>query len=401
MSELLQLDAAEQRVLGSLLEKQRTVPASYPLTLNSLRTACNQLNSREPVTDYSEADVTATLKALKDADLVRFVWAGKGSRAVKYHQLLEETLALQPEEAALVTVLLLRGAQSSGELRTRTERLHPFADREAVEATLRGLATRAVPLVRELPAARGQHDSRWIHLLGPVVTAEPTTEAAVDLEAPLAAGAEVRDAAVQRTYDTVAAAYAERFADELDHKPFDRWLLRRVAFLAGDAPVIDVGTGSGEVAGYLADEGCEVTGVDLSPEMVAVAAARFPAAEFVVGDLRRLLKPRTASGYGAITAWYAMVHHTPSELTGVLSALARVLVPGGHLAIALHAGPEVRHLDEFLGHEVDVDFVLHDPASVLASLDAAGFDVLERYVRGPIAVVEEPTDRLYVLAQLR
>ena len=101
MSELgegLELDAVDQRVLGSLLEKQRTVPASYPLTLNSLRTACNQSNSRDPVSDYDEPTLQAAVKSLKERGLLRIVWADRGPRTLKYHQVLDERLSLQPDE---------------------------------------------------------------------------------------------------------------------------------------------------------------------------------------------------------------------------------------------------------------------------------------------------------------
>ena len=126
------LDAEEQRVLGSLLEKQVTVPASYPLTVNSLRTACNQTSSREPIVDYDERTVELTAKRLREKGLARIVWADTGRRTLKYHQTLDEALGLDDDERALLTVLLLRGAQAPGELKTRTDRLYAFADREAV-----------------------------------------------------------------------------------------------------------------------------------------------------------------------------------------------------------------------------------------------------------------------------
>ncbi|MGH3589033.1 MAG: DUF480 domain-containing protein, partial [Pseudonocardia sp.] len=163
-----QLSAVEQRVLGALLEKQRTVPASYPLTLNSLRTACNQSSSREPVTDYDDALLHATLKELRDRELVRPVWSGAGSRVVKFHQRLEEHLGIGEPALAVLTVLLLRGPQAAGELRTRTARLHSFDDRAEVEATLRELAELSEPLVVELERRPGQQDRRWAHLLGPL-----------------------------------------------------------------------------------------------------------------------------------------------------------------------------------------------------------------------------------------
>lgn len=167
VSELPVLDAEEQRILGSLLEKQTTVPASYPLSANALKTACNQTSNREPVVDLDQQTVERTAKALKDRGLLRIVWSDTGRRTLKYHQVLDEHLGLEPDERALLTVLLLRGAQAPGELRTRTERLHGFADRGEVEACLDRMAIRPQPLVRELERRPGQQDPRWVHLLGP------------------------------------------------------------------------------------------------------------------------------------------------------------------------------------------------------------------------------------------
>ncbi len=397
----LVLDAVEQRVLGSLLEKQRTVPASYPLTLNALRSACNQTSSRDPVSDYDDQTLQESVRGLKERGLVRIVWADRGPRTLKYHQTLDEALSLQPDERALMTVLLLRGPQAPGELRTRTERLHPFADREQVEAVLRRMAALPTPLVRELERRPGQQDRRWAHLLGaaPAETAASAAAAPVaDLESVLAQGPQARDARVVAAYDALASTYAEHLADELDHKPFDRWLLDRVVGLAA-GPVADVGTGPGHVAARLAAAGATVTGVDLSPGMVAEARRRFPDVTFEVGDLTALLRPPTAAGWGAITAWYALVHTAPSELGPAIGSLARVLVPGGWLAVALHTGTEVRHVDELWDQPVDVDFVLHDTATVLAAVRGAGLTEVEWYLRGPLGEVEVETERLYVLAR--
>ena len=155
MPALPQLDAEEQRVLGVLLEKQVTVPATYPLSLSAVRSGCNQSSSRDPIVDYDEPTVEATLRGLKDRQLVRIVWADKGRRTLKYHQLLSEVLELNDAEKALVTVLLLRGAQAAGELRTRTERLHVFQDRGEVEVVLAGLAGQARAAgARAAPSAR-------------------------------------------------------------------------------------------------------------------------------------------------------------------------------------------------------------------------------------------------------
>ncbi len=128
--------------------------------------ACNQSSSRDPVTSFDQQLVERTAKSLKDRGLLRIVWADTGRRTLKYHQILDEHLGLEPDERALITLLLLRGAQAPGELRTRTERLHGFADRGEVEECLHRMASRPQPLVRELERKSGQQDARWIHLLG-------------------------------------------------------------------------------------------------------------------------------------------------------------------------------------------------------------------------------------------
>lgn len=397
----LTLDPVEQRVLGALMEKQRTVPASYPLSLNGLRTACNQTSSRDPVVDYDEALLSDTLRGLKDRGLVRIVWADRGPRTLKYHQTLDEALALQPDERALLTGLLLRGPQAPGELRARSDRLHPFADHAEVEQVLRRLAALPTPLARELDRRPGQRDRRWVHLLGPVADDETALvrSDAVDREVVLAAGRAARDAKVVASYDALASTYAEHLADELDHKPFDRWLLGRVAALADGGPVVDVGTGPGHVAAHLAAAGARVTGVDLSSAMVAEARRRFPDLRFEVGDLTALLRPPDASGWSAVTGWYALVHLASSEVAPAVAALARVLAPGGWLALALHLGDEVRHADELWDQAIDVDFVLHDRDVVLAAVRAAGLNDVEWYVRSPLTGVEVESERLYVLAR--
>jgi uncharacterized protein YceH (UPF0502 family) len=370
------------------------------MTLNALQTACNQTSSRDPVVDYDQALLTERLKSLKDRGLVRVVWADRGPRTLKYHQLLDERLSLQPDERALLTVLLLRGPQAPGELRTRTDRLHTFSDRNEVEEVLRRMAALPTPLVRELERRPGQQDRRWVHLLGPVeAEALVTAATTVDRETVLADGAQVRDTRVRVAYDAVATAYAERLLDELDGKPFDRWLLERVAALAGDTPVVDVGTGPGHVAAYLAAAGADVNGVDLSPAMVEEAGRRFPDLRFSVGDLTSLLRPPAAAGWGAITAWYALVHLAGSELAPAVASLARVLAPGGWLAIAVHAGAEVHHADELMGEPVDIDFVMHDPQAVVAAFRAAGLVDVEWYLRGPYAGAEVETERVYVLGR--
>ena len=264
-------------MLGSLMEKQATVPASYPLTANALRTACNQASNRDPVVEYDQATVEQTARSLRDRELVRIVWVDTGRRTLKYHQILDERLGLEADERALMTVLLLRGEQAPGELRTRTERLHPFADRADVEACLRRMAARPEPLVRELERRAGQHDRRWVHLLGPVPEqAAQVAAEAVDRDAVIADGTDARDARVRSSYDAVATTYADQLVDELDGLPFETWLLDRVVAHAAGRPVVEVGSGPGHVTAYLADRGADATGIDFSPEMVAEARRRFP-----------------------------------------------------------------------------------------------------------------------------
>ena len=395
------LDAMDQRILGALLEKQRTVPASYPLTLNSLRTACNQTTSRDPVTDYDDRQLEERLRDLNGRALVRVVWAGKGSRTLKHHQLLEESLGLDAPAVALLTVLLLRGPQSAGELKTRTERLHPFADRDAVEVELDKLAGGERPLVARLERRAGQHDARWMHLLGPQPAADSVPDAAgtpaVDRETVLADGPRARDERTVASWDAVAASYAESSVDELDRVPLEGWLIDRVPGLASGLPVVDLGCGPGHVAGRLADDVADIVGMDPSPAMLDVAREWNPGVTFEPGGLDRLLRPRTAAAWGVVIAWYSLIHLAPSELPDAFAAMARTVAPGGYVLTAFHVGNGVRHADEWLGEAVDLDVVLHDPAAIRAAASSAGLEVAECYVR--TATADESFDRCYLLGR--
>jgi uncharacterized protein len=151
------LNAVEVRVLGCLLEKQRTTPDQYPLSLNALRLAANQTTSRDPVTDYDEAAIRKALETLGDRGWTRLA-SGPGSRAAKFRHLLDDALQLTPPQLALLAVLMLRGPQTAAELRARSERLHAFASNDEIEETLRRLAE------RELVAEGSRH--RWQQLLG-------------------------------------------------------------------------------------------------------------------------------------------------------------------------------------------------------------------------------------------
>jgi uncharacterized protein YceH (UPF0502 family) len=157
------LSAPEIRVLGCLLEKQRTTPDAYPLSLNALRLACNQATNRDPVTEYDEAVIRDALHRLSRRRWARLA-SGAGSRAPKYRHLLDEALGLPEDELAVLCVLMLRGPQTPGELKQRTERLHPLADLSAVLDALERLIGR--DLAERLPRRPGQKEERYTHLLG-------------------------------------------------------------------------------------------------------------------------------------------------------------------------------------------------------------------------------------------
>jgi uncharacterized protein YceH (UPF0502 family) len=156
-------DAVEIRVLGCLIEKQRTTPDVYPLSLNALRLACNQSTNRDPVVEYDEPTIRAALERLDRKRWTRLA-SGRGSRAAKYRHLLDEALELAAAEISLLAVLMLRGPQTPGELKLRTERLHRFASPEEVERALEALAVRE--LVRRIGRRPGQKEDRWAQLLG-------------------------------------------------------------------------------------------------------------------------------------------------------------------------------------------------------------------------------------------
>lgn len=152
-------------MLGSLIEKQATTPDTYPMTLKALTTACNQSSNRYPVVDYEATLVEATVHALKGKGLARVVHPAHGERATKYRQVADEALGLDSGELAVLSVLLLRGAQTLSEVRTRTERLHRFASTGEIESTLTGLAGRDDPLVAPVERLSGQKEQRWLQLL--------------------------------------------------------------------------------------------------------------------------------------------------------------------------------------------------------------------------------------------
>ena len=173
----MDLDAVEVRVLGCLVEKQRTTPDVYPLSLNALRAACNQSTNRDPVVEFDEATIREALEGLSRRRWVRLA-SGAGSRATKYRHLLDEALGLDGPEIAVLTVLMLRGPQTPGELRSRTERLHRFDGGEELRGAIDRLAGR--DLVAGIGRRPGQKEERYAHRLGEAEEAEgevgPTLE---------------------------------------------------------------------------------------------------------------------------------------------------------------------------------------------------------------------------------
>jgi uncharacterized protein len=167
-------DAVEIRVLGCLIEKQRTTPDVYPLTLNALRLACNQSTNRDPVVDYDDSTIRAALERLGRRKWTTLAsWSNR--RAMKYRHTLDSALGLSEPELAVLCVLMLRGPQTPGELKQRTERLHAFPGLDGIEDTLRGLIDRE--LVAQLPRRAGQREERYRHLLGGAAEEEPAAAA--------------------------------------------------------------------------------------------------------------------------------------------------------------------------------------------------------------------------------
>jgi uncharacterized protein YceH (UPF0502 family) len=195
------LTPEQVRVLGCLLEKERTVPDSYPMTLNGLVTACNQSTNRWPVVAYEASTVQRALDDLKDRGLVRFVHPSHGERTTKFRQVIDERYALLPTEAALLSVLFVRGPQTVAELRTRSDRLHAFDDTDEVEQALRGLAERDEPFARAI-------GRQWTHTFAPV---DETAIGASDGPASSRSALEARVAALEAR---VAHLYAVLGEDE-------------------------------------------------------------------------------------------------------------------------------------------------------------------------------------------
>jgi uncharacterized protein len=186
----MQLSPECARVLGALIEKGLATPQQYPLTINALQAACNQTSNREPVVDYDETTVLAALDELKDQKLVRFVLPSHGRSVLRYRQVLDETLALDARQCSILAVLLLRGPQTIGELRIRTERMAKFDGLDEIDHELDLLHTREEPLAHNVGRRPGQKEERWATTLLPAPDPDqPLSAAAAAAAAAASAGA--------------------------------------------------------------------------------------------------------------------------------------------------------------------------------------------------------------------
>ena len=203
----------------------------------------------------------------------------------------------------------------------------------------------------------------------------------------------------QQSYDEVAAAYAEQFRDELEHKPFDRkmldWLIEKTA---GRGILCDMGCGPGQIAGYLHNRGAIVCGIDLSEEMVKYAAAANPELQFSQGNMLRLDEVPDNS-YAGIAAFYSIIHVPKPAVVTALTELRRVLKPEGVLLVTHHIGSNIVHRDEFIGKQVSLDFIFFETQEMKSYLTDAGFDLEEVIERDPYPEVEYPSRRAYIFAR--
>ena len=217
--EAMNLSPSEIRVLGCLMEKQRTTPDVYPLSLNSLRLACNQSTNRDPVVQYDEAVLRDALHRLQRRGYTRLT-SGAGSRAPKYRHLLAEALPMGEDEQAVVGVLMLRGPQTPGELKQRTERMHAFADLGGVHETLERLIGRG--LVAVLERRPGQKEERYVQLLGEEAEASDATPSPMPMPMPVpraAGGLEERVARLEREVAQLRAALGDGPGEEQSSHP--------------------------------------------------------------------------------------------------------------------------------------------------------------------------------------
>jgi SAM-dependent methyltransferase len=202
---------------------------------------------------------------------------------------------------------------------------------------------------------------------------------------------------IEHAYSLTAEEYAIKFFHEFDHKPFDRMLLTRFADeTKGTGVVCDMGCGPGEVAAFLHNLGSNVIGIDISEGMIRKAKELNPGIPFQRDDMSKLsLKENELAG---IAAFYAIVHFTLEELGQAFKELHRVLKTGGLLLISFHIGNGIKHLDEFLGKQVSIDFTFFEPDEVLKQLQKSNFTIVDVMIRYPYENVEYPSKRCYIFA---
>lgn len=208
---------------------------------------------------------------------------------------------------------------------------------------------------------------------------------------------EQTSAHIRACYDAVAREYADRFSDELAHKPLDRELLARFASEVGHGQVLDLGCGPGHTTAFLHGRGVRVRGVDLSANLLAEARQRHTDIAFEQGDLLAL--PLADASLAGVLAFYAIVHLSPTGLRRALTEMHRVLQPGGRLLLTFHIGEGSIHVEEFLGRPVALDFVFFSPQDVTNQLFHAGFVGVEVIERDPYQGVEYPSRRAYLFAR--
>jgi SAM-dependent methyltransferase len=197
------------------------------------------------------------------------------------------------------------------------------------------------------------------------------------------------------SYDRVAPTYAARIAGELEGKPLDRWLLARLSDdTRSGGPICDVGCGPGHVAGFLADVGARVISLDISSGMLREAGRIAPLSAACVADMRQL--PFADASLAGVCAMYSIIHISPDERPLMFAEFHRALRPGGAALIAFHVGDEVRHLDDWWGIPVSVDFRFLRPGVIASELRAAGFALAEQIERAPYPDIEHASRRAYL-----
>ena len=321
----MELTTVEARVLGCLIEKAATTPDNYPLTLNALRNACNQTTSRDPVVAYADHEVANALKSLRQKGLTRTVHS-PSNRAEKYRHVVPEVLDLDLGETALVAVLLLRGPQTVGELKSRTTRLHAFASTDQVAQVLARLAERS--MVAKRPRLPGQKDDRWLQVFTP-----PPAEAAQPPPDSTVPNGDPYGAATAEFYDLLATAHWDTFG------------LRLIGILADvDAscgPVVDVGSGTGVGLEYLhaAVPDAEIYAVEPSKAMRTALHTRLatvPALRAITTvDPRAFGQAALPKQASALVASAILGHFDDTERGLLWAYIAASLPPGAPAVVEL------------------------------------------------------------------